>query len=133
MGQLAISRGCRCPCCPWSTLGLCWSCLTTTRRRSSISLLPVVIPMHSFFVMWYAVTVSVLVVMPMPMPDAKCVGTRLQSSSNINTVPSPLPFDIILGPQPLPLVLPTTFTSRSTTESRWVRLHHPSAQSHIVL
>jgi hypothetical protein len=49
-------------------------------------------------------------------------GCGLEPSTNINTVPPPLPFDIIFGPQSLSLVLPSTSTSSSTTESRWIRL-----------
>jgi len=47
----------------------------------------------------------------------------LEPSTNINTVPTPLPLDIILGPQTLSLVFPSTPTSSSTSETRWVRLY----------
>ena len=47
----------------------------------------------------------------------------LEPSTDINTIPPPLPLDIILGSQPLSLVLPSTPTSSSTSETRWVRLH----------
>jgi len=47
----------------------------------------------------------------------------LEPSADINTVPTPLPLDIILGPQTLSLVFPSTPTSGSTAETRWVRLY----------
>jgi hypothetical protein len=53
----------------------------------------------------------------------------LEPSADINTVPPPLSLDIILSPQSLSLVFPSTPTSSSTSETRWVRLTISSLHS----